>query len=181
MYNYKDLAFRVILEEDLEPLMRLHNDKSTFLNLALIHLVDREDQKEWLKRLHSKSTDKRFVICLSSSPQTIVGRCRIQNIDFQNSNAEIGLDILPEERGKGYGVMAYEMLLEFLFLHFNMNMVYLKVASYNENALTLYSKLGFEQTGYLKNYLYRHGRYMNYHIMCMTKEDYLLNLGGVED
>lgn len=105
--------------------------------------------------------------------QEIINKSRIQNIDFQNRNCEVGLDIIPKYRGKGYGKKSYEMLLEFLFMHYNMNMVYLKVAGFNPDAKKLYEKAGFLKTGYLPLYYYRYGKYWDYIIMSLTKEQYI--------
>ncbi len=172
MYKYKNIAFRVIEEKDLDVLKDLHNDQSTFLNLATIDFVDDNNQKDWWQSLHRKANDKRYVICKAQNPDEIIGRLRIQNIDFQNRNCEIGLDIITDYRGKGYGYKSYQMLLDFIFNHYNMNMVYLKVADFNPGAKKLYEKVGFKQTGYFPKYFYRHGKYWNYIIMCLTKEKF---------
>ena len=169
MFIYKDIAFRVIEETDLEQLKVLHNDQEVFLNLATIDFVDDNNQMAWWQSLYKKNNDKRYVICLSENPDTIIGRLRIQNIDQQNKNCEVGLDIVTEYRGKGYGIASYQMLLSFLFNHFNMNMVYLKVADFNPNAKKLYEKVGFQKTGFFKDYFYRHGKYWDYIIMCITR------------
>ena len=172
MYKYKDIAFRIIEKEDLDTLRRLHNDPTTWENLLNIDFIDEEDQLEWWKNLHKKQNDKRFVICFADNPAEIIGRLRIQNINWQHNNCEVGLDILPEHRGKGYGVKSYKMLLEFLFQHYNMNMVYLKVADFNPNAKKLYEKVDFQETGKLPQFYYRHGKYWDYIIMSMIKDEY---------
>lgn len=176
MYKYKDIAFRVIEKDDLEILRKLHNDSSTYLNLLNIDLVDEEGQMEWWKNLHRKNDDKRYVLCFADKPMVVLGRARIQNINSLHNNCEVGLDILPEFRGKRYGIKSYEMLLEFLFNHMNMNLVYLKVADFNPNAKQLYEKIGFKETGRLPEFYYRHGKYWDYVIMSITKSDYLKNL-----
>lgn len=180
MYNYKDIAFRVIEKEDLEVLRKLHNDPSTYLNLLNIDLADEEGQIEWWKNLHKKRDDKRYVICFADEPDKIIGRLRIQNINYAHNNCEVGLDIMSEYRGKGYGVESYEMLLEFLFLHCNMNMVYLKVADFNPNAKKIYEKVGFKETGRLPQFYYRHGKYWDYIIMSMTKEEYIKSIKNMK-
>jgi len=137
MYTYKAIAFRAIEDKDLLVLKDLHNDQSTYLILYNINFVNDHDQKKWWEGLSAKNTDKRYVICKANEPEIIIGRLRIQNINVLHNNCEVGLDILPEFRGKGYGKMSYEMLLEFLFMHYNMNMVYLKVAGFNPDAKNL--------------------------------------------
>ena len=166
------MAFRVIEREDLEVLRELHNDQSTFLNLLNIDLVDEEGQIEWWENLHKKKDDKRYVISFADKPNEIIGRLRIQSINYLHNNCEVGLDIVPAYRGMGYGVKSYEMLLEFLFKHFNMNMVYLKVADFNPNAKKLYEKVGFKETGRLPQFYFRHGKYWDYVIFSMTNKEY---------
>jgi len=162
----------VIEREDLEVLRELHNDQSTFLNLLNIDLVDEEGQIEWWENLHKKKDDKRYVISFADKPNEIIGRLRIQSINYLHNNCEVGLDIVPAYRGMGYGVKSYEMLLEFLFKHFNMNMVYLKVADFNPNAKKLYEKVGFKETGRLPQFYFRHGKYWDYVIFSMTNKEY---------
>lgn len=173
MYSYKNICFRPIEKADLEVLRSLHNDQSALLNLATTELVDEPGQLEWWENLHNTRNDKRYAICMADDPGRIIGRLRIQNIDRQNSNCEIGLDILKEYRGKGFGLLSYRMVQEFLFMHYNINMVYVRVAEFNSGARSLYEKAGFIETGYLKDYIYRNGRYNNYLILCMTRQDYL--------
>jgi len=67
------------------------------------------------------------------------------------------------------------MALEFLFLQYNMHMVYLRAADFNDRARTLYQRLGFVETGRYPEYLYRHGRYSDYVIMSMLEGDYRLS------
>ena len=171
MFIYKDIAFRVIENKDLETLRKLHNDQSTWENLLNINFIDEEDQIEWWKNLHKKQNDKRYVICIADKPNEVIGRLRIQNINWLHNNCEVGLDILPEYRGKGYGMKSYEMLLKFLFNHYNMNLVYLKVADFNPNAKKLYEKVGFKETGRLPQFYYRHGKFWDYIIMSCVKDD----------
>lgn len=173
MYIYHDIGFRPIEKADLEVLKELHNDQSTFLNLATIDLVNSNDQGVWWSSLGQNTKDQRFAIARSENPSIVLGRLRIQNIDFQNRNCEVGLDICKEYRGQGFGTKSYEMILEYLFMHYHMHMVYLRVADFNEKAKELYERIGFLQTGYLPEYLFRHGRYWNYLIMAITREKYL--------
>ncbi len=172
MYSYDDIAFRPIEKQDLEILRQLHNDQSTFLNLLNIDLIDENAQLEWWSGLHNKSGDKRYAIVKADDPGRVIGRLRIQNINLMHRNCEVGLDIVMEFRGKGYGYKSYRMLLEFLFEHYNMNMVYLKAADFNAGGKHLYEKVGFRETGRLPQFYFRHGRYWDYVIMSITREEY---------
>ncbi len=175
MYKYEDIAFRVIERQDLDILRKLHNDQSTILNLYNIDYVDEEDQLEWWKSLHKKKTDRRYVLCYAEQPEVVYGRLRIMNINTGHNNCELGIDILPEYRRKGLATKSYRMVLEFLFKHFNMHMVYLRVADFNQDAVKVYEQAGFKKTGLLPQYFYRHGKYWDYIIMSLTREEFIQN------
>ncbi len=170
MFRYDDIAFRVIEKQDLETLRKLHNNPATWENLLNIHFIDENDQIEWWKNLYKKNNDKRYVICYSEKQEEVLGRLRIQNINLQHNNCEVGLDIMPKYRGRGFGLKSYKMVLEFLFSHYNMHMVYLKVADFNPNAKRLYEKVGFKESGRLPEFYFRHGKYWDYIIMSITKK-----------
>ena len=68
------------------------------------------------------------------------------------------------------------MILEYLFMHFNMHMVYLRVGEFNIQAENLYKNIGFLETGRYREYMYRHGRHWDYIIYTMLKSDYLASL-----
>ena len=171
MYVRGPVGFRPIEEQDLEPLRLLHNEVSTLMQLGNADLVSAEQQVEWWKTLHRSKSAWRFSIVEIATGQ-VVGLLRVQNIESNNRNCEIGLDIVPERRGQGLATAAYEAILEYLFLHFNMHMVYLRVADFNDGAKRLYEKLHFRETGRYVEYLYRHGRYWDYIVMSMTIGDY---------
>lgn len=172
MYIYERIGFRPIEERDLEDLRALYNDMMTFLHLGRAEMVSAEEQVQWWKRVASRAGEKHYSI-VDASTDRVIGKLRVQNIDQVNKHCEIGLDIVPSLRGQGLGHMAYKMILQYLFLHANMHMVYLRVGDFNDKAKKLYEKLGFAETGRYTEYLYRHGRYWDYLIMSIVIEEYM--------
>jgi RimJ/RimL family protein N-acetyltransferase len=172
MYIRGNIGFRPIEESDLEILRALHNEMSTLLQLGNIDLASRSEQLAWWKSLANSPRAKRYTL-VDVEKDRIIGLLRVLNIEEGNRNCEVGLDIVPDLRGHGYGKASYETALEYIFQHWNMHMVYLKVGDFNDRARSLYKSLGFEDTGHFKEYLYRHGRYWDYLVMCMTRDAYL--------
>lgn len=177
MYTYENVGFRPIEAADLETLRLLHNDPSTLLHRGTVDLVSEEDQAAWWRGLSGKRGERRYAV-VALDTDTVIGQLRIQNIDRGNRHCEIGLDIRAEYRGQGLGRATYEMALEFLFLHENMHMVYLRVADFNEEARGLYERLGFVETGRYREYLYRHGRYWDYLVLSMLEGEYHARKAG---
>ena len=181
MYIYKDIAFRPIDYDDLETLRELYNDMTTFLQLGTPEMVTSEEQIEWWKSSSKNKTNRRFCIVGGEKHRVVIGILRIRNINHVNKNCEVGLDIVPQYRGRGYGEKSYEMVLEYLFNHMNMHTVYLRVIDINEMARSLYEKVGFQLTGKYPEFIYRDGKYRDYLLMCMTRQMYDTRYGGGQD
>lgn len=171
MIIFQKIGFRPIEFADLEALRLIRNESSTILNLGTVELVSQEEQEAWWKSLGNSASAKRFSV-VELETQQIIGMIRVQSIETVNRNCEVGLDIAKAKRGQGYGRMSYQALLAYLFDHYNMNMVYLRYIPTNTVAASLYSSLGFKETGYLKEFIYRDGKYLDYKIMCLTKSEY---------
>lgn len=174
MYIYGSIGFRPIDMGDIECLRGLHNEMTTLLQLGSVEMFSSEEQLEWWKQI-SKSKTSKLCSIIDTESQDIIGIIRIQNIDSINRNCEIGLDIVPKYRGKGLGAKSYAMLMQYLFLQFNMHMIYLRVGAFNDHAKAIYEELHFIETGRYKDYLYRHGQYWDYILMTMTKDHYISN------
>lgn len=57
--------------------------------------------------------------------------------------------------GKGYGIEALRLLLDFGFNELNLHRIQLNVISYNERAIKLYEKAGFKREGVFRELLFR--------------------------
>lgn len=171
MYRFEDIGFRPIDEQDLEIIRKNRNDASTILNLGISDLVSCEQQKKWWLSI-STSRNQQWHCIVKDNYESIIGVLRFQNIDHVNRNVEIGADIFPGFRGNGYGHKTYQMILEYLFLHFNMNCIYLKVAAFNQIAIKLYQKVGFRDTGHIPQSIFKNGKYWDNLIMAITKDSW---------
>lgn len=141
--------------------------QSTFEYLGDPNFFSEDQVVAWLARLPSSS--RRMVIRAKNLSQTFIGVIRIDHIDHLHGTCQLGLDIWEEQRKKGYGRLAYELILEYLFEYFNMHMIYLYVMENNEVAIKLYEKLGFKETGRLPGAIHRHGQRFDYILMSKVK------------
>lgn len=101
-----------------------------------------------------------------------VGVVRLDRIDWTNRNCMLGMDLVPAFRGRGYAQRVYAWLLEYLFAHLNMHMVYLEVLESNVRARRLYERLGFRVDGALREKVFRHGRYEHSILMSLLASEY---------
>ena len=74
-------------------------------------------------------------------------------------NCEIGIGMLKEHRGKGYGSEAIMWILNWGFRMANMHRIALECFEWNEGAIKLYKKLGFTLEGRRREFLWFDGRW----------------------
>jgi RimJ/RimL family protein N-acetyltransferase len=74
-------------------------------------------------------------------------------------NCEIGIGMLKEHRGKGYGSEAITWILNWGFRMANMHRIALECFEWNEGAAKLYKKLGFTLEGRKREFLWFDGRW----------------------
>ena len=115
-----------LTEDYLEFLLEVRNHESTRQFLENDSIFNIEQCKNWFKNL----TYPWYIILVDDTP---VGYIR-------TNNNEIGCDIHPNYRRKGYANMAYQKIME------NMNTASLWVFEDNF-AKKLYLNLGFIETG----------------------------------
>ena len=125
------INLRFLTKEDLPFLLEVRNDQSTRNNLENNSFFTLEDCKIWFESL--------------KSPWYIITTNNDISVGYIRTNEnEIGCDIHPNHRRKGYAKMAYKKLME------NMSKATLWVFEDNF-AKNLYYQLGFKETGEEKN------------------------------
>ena len=104
----------------------------------------------------------------------LIGRAAIQWIEWSNGNGflRIGLGS-ADDRGKGYGSQALQMLLRFAFAELNLFRVSAIVPEYNEGALALLKKYGFLQEVCRRKSLERDGRRWDLYVFGLLKDEWL--------
>ncbi len=108
----------------------------------------------------------------TAAAEVFIGVVRLDRIDWTNRNCMVGMDLVPAFRGRGYAQHVYAWLLEYLFAHLNMHMVYLEVLESNVRARRLYERLGFHVDGALREKVFRHGRYEHSILMSLLASEY---------
>ncbi len=120
------VKLRILNIEDLEFLLEIRNDESTRYQLKDNSIYNIEECKEWFNNL--------------KSPWYIVEVDNIMVGYFRTDGNEIGCDIHPNFRRKGYARAAYKEYLK------NNKDVFLDVFEDN-HAKKLYEELGFVKIG----------------------------------
>ena len=103
----------------------------------------------------------------------LIGKAVIQWIEWTNGNGMLRLGIgAADDRRKGYGTQALQMLLRFAFAELNLYRVTAIVAEYNEGAIALLHKFGFVQEVCRRKSLERDGRRWDLYIFGLLNEEW---------
>ena len=99
------------------------------------------DLKNWEKKIKSKKNNY-FAVFLKD---IMIGYISISRISFLNSNFELSLSFDEKFCSKGYGFKSLRMFLEYYFENFDKYSIWLNVNAFNQRAIKLYKKVGFEK------------------------------------
>ena len=77
-----------------------------------------------------------------------------------------------KHRGKGYGYEVMQLILRFAFDELNLHRVQLTVFSYNEPAIALYERLGFQREGVHREHLQRDGRRYDMYLYGLLRTEW---------
>lgn len=142
------------------------------LNPGSIRLVNEDAELDWYERMQNDSRIWCFAIAIKEDNRAI-GSCSLMNVDGKNRKAILGISIAdPAMRNQGLGAEAMALLLEFGFLELNLHRIALHVFGFNQRAIKLYERLGFQHEGVLRQSVYREGRYWDEHIMSLLRSEY---------
>ena len=112
----------------------------------------------------------------------LIGRAAIQWIEWANGNGFLRIGIgTAEDRRKGYGTQALQMLLRFAFAELNLFRVSAIVPEYNDGAIALLQKFGFVQEVCRRKSLERDGRRWDLYVFGLLKKEWQIQARSQEE
>jgi RimJ/RimL family protein N-acetyltransferase len=99
-----------------------------------------------------------------------IGMAGLHRIDHFNSRAELGLGLVPERVGQGYGQDAARVLVEYAFRHLNLRRVWLEVLADDGRAVGAYRKAGFVEEGRLRGHAWFAGEWRDCLVMAVLRD-----------
>ena len=103
----------------------------------------------------------------------LIGRASIQWIDWANGNGFLRMGIgAAEDRRKGYGTQALQMLLRFAFAELNLYRVSAIVPEYNAAAIALMKKFGFLHEVSRRKSLERDSRRWDLYVFGLLRDEW---------
>ncbi|MCD6550708.1 GNAT family protein [Thermotoga sp.] len=174
MLKGKLVRLREYRKEDIDKALEYINDPEVkkYLIPGIPFPLRREDEEKWYQNLDGFSTKSYSFAIETLSTREYIGGCGINNIDWKNSIAEVGIFLGRPYWNKGYGTDAMKVLVRFIFNEMNINKIKLGVYSFNKRAMRVYEKVGFKVEGVLREELYREGKYHDVYVMGILRREW---------
>lgn len=122
------------------------------------------------------STNRRIMFTIENLEGNSIGGINLNSIDERNGTFSIGIVIDKEFRGKGYGTSAMKILLKYAFLERRLNKFNDYVLDGNEGSAQMMRKLGCVQEGVRRQVVYINGRYRDFILFGLTKDEFIETL-----
>jgi RimJ/RimL family protein N-acetyltransferase len=118
------------------------------------------------------AADDSFAIHIKGDREPI-GVIALMNISDANTSADLSIIVgHPEDRRMGYGAEAIEGILNYAFDELGLTRVGLSVFAFNEEAISTYEKLGFEEEGRLRRAIKRDGDFHDAILMSVLESEW---------
>ena len=180
MFSRNNLRMRKADSTDLSFITNIRMSEHVQSNVGMVLFANESTQTEWLNK-SSADGSKLYAIFEEFKVDRWVrlGYIRITDIDHQNKSMCVGGDLDIQHCGKGHGKSMYEMILALGFDTWNMNRIWLLVLETNTRAQNLYLKMGFKKEGVQRGAIFKSGRYVDYVMMSLLKDEHLTVKGSV--
>lgn len=132
-----------------------------------------KDQVQRYFEAKSQDSSRLFQLIALKSSDEVIGDIELQDINGFNRSAQLRIAIdTSQHQGKGYGTEAILLMLEHAFGVMNLHRIELNVYSFNERAIHVYEKIGFQKEGIQRDALYYHHKYHDSVIMGILEDEY---------
>ncbi|MED1666378.1 GNAT family N-acetyltransferase [Brevibacillus laterosporus] len=145
-----------------------------------IDLCTLDNTQEFVNQVILGSSASKSYMIIDKESETPIGIVSLIQIDYKNRNAECIIDIGEKAYwGKGYGMEALKLLLDYAFLELNLHRVSLRVFSFNKKAIALYERMAFKHEGISREYIFRDGKWSDVFHMGILQREYVATIAAV--
>jgi RimJ/RimL family protein N-acetyltransferase len=111
-----------------------------------------------------------FAICELGSTD-LIGQCGFHDV-HRGLRADVGIFMLPEYVGRGYGTDAMNALVDYGFGALGLERIGLHVSPGNDRAIRSYEKSGFSHEGRLRSFRHQRGELADDIVMSIVRTDW---------
>ena len=164
MVNLKGdhICLRALEPDDLNFLYELENNTAIWEISGTTTPYSKHVLKQYLDNSHRDIYDvKQLRLCICKA-EMVLGLIDLFDFDPKNKRAGVGIVILEEkERNQGIGTEAIKLLTDYVFTTLGLRQLFANVMEDNSASLYLFKKMGFEEVGLKKDWIFSNGEFKN--------------------
>jgi len=148
------LKLRALEPEDLDALYLIENDEELWeVGQTNVPYSKYTLNNYILSASNDIYADKQVRLVMENECHRVVGLLDIQNFDPRHNRAEIGIVVVKNERGKGYGIKALKKAIEYARSFLHLHQIYAIVDDNNKKCVQLFESAGFTANSTLSQWL----------------------------
>lgn len=163
----KHIYLRALEPEDLNFIHEIENNQDVWDISNTITPYSKYLIKQYIDHAHKDIFEvKQLRLVISNYNDMALGMVDLFDFDFKNRRAGVGILIKDSEnRQKGYGKEALQLLISYCKSHLDLHQLYCNISEENDKSLKLFKKEGFEIIGLKKDWNYINGSYKNEYLL----------------
>lgn len=171
MLNGENVYLRNIEPSDLELLYRWENDPETWKVSHTLVPFSKHQLKQYVESPQDIFAHQqvRFMVCDKADGRPIGA---IDLFDFEVIHQRAGVGILiaqKNDRGKGFGKEALQLLIKYSFHHLPLIQLYCNILTDNTASIKLFENAGFEITGNKKAWVNTANGFQDEYLLQLMK------------
>jgi len=160
-FSEKDIPDRVNWINDIRINRHMHFD----LPASIINT------ENWFKAI--SVSHSRIDLVFKDESGRALAMAGFADINLHHQHAEFYIFINPDEQGKGYGRLVTKWMMNYGFLKYGLNKIYLYTDTDNNGAMKLYEKLGFVKEGIQRKHRFKNGSFKDKAAFGMLRSEWL--------
>lgn len=173
MINGKKIGLTSVGKDSLEQFREWRNRPDLRQYFREHRELSKEMQEGWFNSKVLNDPNQYNFEIRDLESNKLIGHCGLYYINWISRTGEFGIYIGDNNfRNGGYGSDSLRTLISYGFNQLNLNKIWAEVYSNNE-ALHVYTHVGFRIDGTLRQNVYKNGQYFDGTIISMLKSEYL--------
>ncbi|MGM5471015.1 GNAT family N-acetyltransferase [Flavobacteriaceae bacterium LMO-SS05] len=163
----KHIYLRALEPEDLSFVHTIENDETIWELSNTITPYSKYVISDYLANAHKDIFEvKQLRLVISNTKEKAIGLIDLFDFDFKNKRAGVGIIVkATEDRKKGYGSEALELLTQYCKTHLDLHQLYCHITEENEASLKLFQNQGFEIVGLKKDWNYSRNAFKSEYLL----------------
>lgn len=148
-------ALRALEPCDSEFLFQLENASEEWWLGATIAPLGRATLEQYANGQHDLYRDLQLRLMITTADGTTVGTVDLYHYEPRNRRAGVGIAILEKHRRQGHARAGLALMRDYAFQHLGLHQLWAEIPACNSETVALFTAEGFEQSGQLKDWIWR--------------------------